>query len=101
MKGDISTPMTDRTGRSTGAISGARGSQRWSPGDVLTWMRLPASAAVAVNLYQSTSVPDVNDALVTCAGIDACGRLADIAPTLLDLMELPKPPEMTGQSLLR
>jgi 2,3-bisphosphoglycerate-independent phosphoglycerate mutase len=29
------------------------------------------------------------------------GRLADIAPTLLELMELPKPQEMTGKSLLR
>jgi 2,3-bisphosphoglycerate-independent phosphoglycerate mutase len=29
------------------------------------------------------------------------GRLADIAPTLLDLMQLPKPAEMTGMSLLR
>ena len=28
------------------------------------------------------------------------GRLADIAPTLLELMHLPKPPEMTGRSLL-
>ena len=28
------------------------------------------------------------------------GRLADIAPTLLDLMGLPKPVEMTGKSLL-
>ena len=28
------------------------------------------------------------------------GRLADLAPTLLDLMGLPKPPEMTGESLL-
>ncbi len=27
-------------------------------------------------------------------------RLADIAPTLLDLMELPIPPEFTGRSLL-
>ncbi len=31
----------------------------------------------------------------------AAGRLADLAPTLLDLMGLPKPPEMTGDSLLR
>ncbi len=30
----------------------------------------------------------------------AQGRLADIAPTLLELMGLPKPPEMTGSSLL-
>jgi 2,3-bisphosphoglycerate-independent phosphoglycerate mutase len=29
------------------------------------------------------------------------GRLADIAPTLLDLMQLPKPAEMTGMSLQR
>jgi 2,3-bisphosphoglycerate-independent phosphoglycerate mutase len=28
------------------------------------------------------------------------GRLADLAPTILDLMELPKPPEMTGASLI-
>ena len=28
------------------------------------------------------------------------GRLADLAPTLLDLMDLPKPPEMTGESLI-
>ncbi len=28
------------------------------------------------------------------------GRLADIAPTLLELMELPVPPEMTGASLI-
>ena len=28
------------------------------------------------------------------------GRLADVAPTLLDLMGLPTPPEMTGQSLI-
>ncbi len=31
----------------------------------------------------------------------ADGRLADIAPTLLELMDLPKPAEMTGASLLR
>ncbi len=29
------------------------------------------------------------------------GRLADLAPTLLQLMELPKPVEMTGESLLK
>jgi 2,3-bisphosphoglycerate-independent phosphoglycerate mutase len=31
----------------------------------------------------------------------ADGRLADLAPTLLELMDLPKPKEMTGASLLR
>ncbi len=29
------------------------------------------------------------------------GRLSDLAPTLLDLMNLPKPDEMTGHSLIR
>ena len=29
------------------------------------------------------------------------GLLADIAPTLLELMGLPQPPEMTGVSLLK
>ncbi|HEY8290452.1 MAG TPA: 2,3-bisphosphoglycerate-independent phosphoglycerate mutase [Acetobacteraceae bacterium] len=29
------------------------------------------------------------------------GRLADVAPTLLDLMKLQQPPEMTGHTLLR
>ncbi|MEO1705800.1 MAG: 2,3-bisphosphoglycerate-independent phosphoglycerate mutase, partial [Pseudomonadota bacterium] len=29
------------------------------------------------------------------------GRLADLAPTLLQLMGLETPPEMTGQSLIR
>ena len=29
------------------------------------------------------------------------GSLADVAPTMLDLLGLPKPPEMTGRSLLR
>ncbi len=31
----------------------------------------------------------------------AQGRLADIAPTLLELMDLPRPVEMTGTSLLQ
>ena len=28
------------------------------------------------------------------------GRLADLAPTMLELMGLPKPAEMTGESLI-
>jgi 2,3-bisphosphoglycerate-independent phosphoglycerate mutase len=31
----------------------------------------------------------------------AGGRLADLAPTVLSLMGLPQPAEMTGQSLIR
>jgi 2,3-bisphosphoglycerate-independent phosphoglycerate mutase len=29
------------------------------------------------------------------------GKLADIAPTILDILQLPQPSEMTGQSLLQ
>jgi len=40
--------------------------------------------------------------LVGCGNADlADGRLSDIAPTLIDLMNLPKPAEMTGVSLVR
>jgi len=38
--------------------------------------------------------------LLAVAGLMPGRSLADIAPTLLELMELPKPKEMTGRSLL-
>ncbi len=41
--------------------------------------------------------------LVNCPqakGLKEGGRLADIAPTLLDMMNIPQPAEMTGKSLL-
>ena len=34
-------------------------------------------------------------------GLRDGGKLADIAPTLLEMMGLPKPKEMTGESLLQ
>lgn len=33
--------------------------------------------------------------------LEVDGILADVAPTILELMELPQPPEMTGKSLLK
>jgi 2,3-bisphosphoglycerate-independent phosphoglycerate mutase len=46
-----------------------------------------------------------NPVPVIVMGADAAslanGRLADLAPTMLDMMDLPKPAEMTGVSLLR
>ncbi len=46
-----------------------------------------------------------NPVPVTIVGADNVtglrdGRLADLAPTILELMDLPQPPEMTGRSLL-
>ena len=34
------------------------------------------------------------------AHLRKCGRLADISPTILDLMDLQQPKEMTGESLI-
>ena len=48
-----------------------------------------------------TSTP-VQAVLVNGVGVESLreGRLADVAPTLLDLMGIAKPQEMTGQSLI-
>jgi 2,3-bisphosphoglycerate-independent phosphoglycerate mutase len=37
---------------------------------------------------------------ITAAESEIGGLLSDVAPTILSLMEIPKPPEMTGESLL-
>jgi 2,3-bisphosphoglycerate-independent phosphoglycerate mutase len=53
--------------------------------------------------FTSHTLNDVPALLVNPpAGIEALrdGRLADVAPTLLALIGLPKPPQMTGKSLL-
>ena len=42
----------------------------------------------------------VDDAFTPNTKLRPGGRLADLAPTLLDLMGLPKPVEMTGESLI-
>ena len=39
-------------------------------------------------------------AVVGATGVLKDGRLADLAPTLLALLDLPQPAEMTGVSLL-
>jgi 2,3-bisphosphoglycerate-independent phosphoglycerate mutase len=53
----------------------------------------------AFTAHTTNPVPFV---LFNCPHMDLKpgGKLADIAPTLLDLMEMEIPPEMTGQSLL-
>ncbi len=42
--------------------------------------------------YYSPQVPAIS--------VEASGILADVAPTILEIMNIPKPKEMTGQSLL-
>lgn len=60
---------------------------------------LESDASTPFTAHTTNPVPFV---LFNCGdvGLAPGGRLADIAPTLLDLMGLPKPPEMTGKSLL-
>ncbi len=60
-------------------------------------MRDPQTGA-AHTAHTTNPVP----VFVACAGVTALqdGRLADLAPTLLDLMGLEQPEQMTGRSLL-
>ena len=53
--------------------------------------------------YTAHTATPVKAVLVNAADVKGLekGRLCDIAPTLLALMNLPQPPEMTGHSLLR
>ncbi len=52
--------------------------------------------------YTAHTNTPVKAVLVNVPGVEALreGRLCDVAPTLLDLLALPQPAEMTGQSLL-
>ena len=56
-------------------------------------------SGIAFTAHTTNPVPFV---LFNCPGkkLAAGGKLADIAPTLLEVMGIPKPPEMTGESLL-
>ncbi|WBU57245.1 2,3-bisphosphoglycerate-independent phosphoglycerate mutase [Paracoccus sediminicola] len=50
--------------------------------------------------HTTNPVPVIVTGDPSVAGLRSGGRLADVAPTVLDLMGLPQPPEMTGQSLI-
>ena len=58
------------------------------------------STGEAFTAHTTNPVPFV---LINCdkaKGLKEDGKLADIAPTLLDMMNLEQPKEMTGESLL-
>jgi len=50
--------------------------------------------------HTTNPVPFIIANCKKATGIKSGGRLCDISPTLLDMMDIPKPPEMTGESLL-
>lgn len=54
----------------------------------------------AFTAHTTNPVPFVLVNYTDGIGLREGGRLADIAPTILDMMDLPKPTEMTGESLL-
>lgn len=45
--------------------------------------------------------PDSQEKLMRYGADNPTGILADVAPTILDLLQIPKPPEMDGMSLLQ
>jgi len=51
---------------------------------------------IAKEYYKPKEITEINQAEKTTIGI-----LADVAPTILELMRIPQPKEMTGQSLLK
>ena len=57
-------------------------------------------AGNVVTAHSTNPVPLVHIADKPVNGFRAGGKLADIAPTLLHLMDLPVPPEMTGECLI-
>lgn len=55
----------------------------------------PVPFFVVGTAYQAGNLP------ITPLGAQPTGILADVAPTILEIMQLPKPKEMTGKSLLK
>ncbi len=54
-----------------------------------------------ITAHSTNKVPLVHIAKEAVTGFDDGGKLCDIAPTMLTLMGLSVPPEMTGKSLVR
>ena len=55
----------------------------------------PVPLYIVAEAYKGRKFSNVND-----LANETFGSLADVAPTVLSLMDIPKPPEMTGDNLL-
>ena len=69
------------------------------PGQMGASVGAAALAAGAHVLWASRNRGAATRHRAAAAGLED-GLLADIAPTLLDLLDVPKPAEMTGRSLI-
>jgi len=57
----------------------------------------PVPFYLVANEFKQEKTPEE----IELSKIEVNGVLADVSPTVLELMELPQPPEMTGKSLLK
>ena len=58
------------------------------------------TSPVPIYVVASELKKERNQPVSKTEGFNPIGILADIAPTILELMDIPKPAEMTGESLL-
>ena len=71
--------------------------------DLLTGMPLTEHSANSIPFYLigNDFKNEKSQEDVEVGKLEVSGILADVAPTILELMDLPQPPEMTGKSLLK
>ncbi|HAJ44906.1 TPA: hypothetical protein DCL87_03165 [Candidatus Azambacteria bacterium] len=60
-----------------------------------------SSNPVPIYLIENDFKKEKSQEKIEMEKIEINGILADVAPTILELMGLPQPPEMTGKSLLK
>jgi 2,3-bisphosphoglycerate-independent phosphoglycerate mutase len=89
--GELLAALAQRKGKAVVLADHGNAEQMWDP---------VVNAPHTAHTLNLVEVFAVGDGLTPQTKMRQGGRLADIAPTVLDLMGLPKPPEMTGESLI-
>jgi 2,3-bisphosphoglycerate-independent phosphoglycerate mutase len=89
--GELLAALAEKNGKAVVLADHGNAEQMWDP------IANGPHTAHTLNLVE---VFAVGEGLTTQTRMHQGGRLADIAPTVLDLMGLPKPVEMTGASLI-
>jgi 2,3-bisphosphoglycerate-independent phosphoglycerate mutase len=89
--GELLAAVAQRKGKAVILADHGNAEQMWDP---------VANGPHTAHTLNLVEVFAVGEGLTPQTKMRQGGRLADIAPTVLDLMGLPKPAEMTGQSLI-